>query len=282
MKKTIFLFVVALVFVATGCNKENIITDEIQYVTELKVNFEGDTKVSAAHSAAGLKFNWENGDVIRILEDGNAGSPRYNYVYDESSESFKPEDEEQKMVVGTKYFALKAVNAEYNFITVKEGKSIVELDLETGAYDERGLPAIPLISDVFTADASGTVATMHHLCGVVEVPVNLSEENAARKVTLFSINSSDGKLAGSYTATPYPPYFLGTSTPSSNTAYSEKKTTPYEAGDITVFIPVLPGTCKGVFLNVYYDGGAGGTYIDKDRQLVVERGKITKVTQVNY
>ena len=61
-----------------------------------------------------------------------------------------------------------------------------------------------------------------------------------------------------------------------------KKITPYEAGDITVFIPVLPGTCTGVFLNVYYDGGAGGKYIDKDRQLVVERGKITKVTQVNY
>lgn len=281
MKKVMFFLAATLVFMATGCNKENTVTDDVQYVSELKVNFEGDTKVSAAHSVAGLKFNWENGDVIRILEDGNAGSPRYNYVYDESSESFKPEDEGQKMVVGTKYFALKAVNAKYNFITVKEGKSIVELDLETGASDERGLPAIPLISDVFTADASGTVATMHHLCGVVEVPVNLSVEKAAKNVTSFSIYSSGGKLAGGYTATPYPPYFLGTSTPS-ETAYSENKITPYEAGDITVFIPVLPGTCTGVFLNVYYDGGAGGKDIDKDRQLVVERGKITKVTQVNY
>lgn len=282
MKKISFLLIAALVLVATGCNKENIITDEIQYVTELKVNFEGDTKVSAAHSAAGLKFNWENGDVIRILEDGNAGSPIYNYVYDESSESFKPYYEGQKMVVGTKYFALKAQNSDYDFITVEEGKSIVKLNLKTGASDERGLPAIPLISDVFTADASGTVATMHHLCGVVEVPVNLSAANAAKNVNHFSIYSNDGKLAGSYTATPYPPYFLGTSTPSSNTAHSEKKTTPYEAGNTTVLIPVLPGTCTGAFLNVYYDGGAGGTYIDKDRQLVVERGKITKVTQVNY
>lgn len=281
MKKVMFFLAATLVFMATGCNKENTVTDDVQYVSELKVNFEGYTKVSAAHSPAGLKFDWENGDVIRILEDGNAGSPRYNYVYDASSESFKPEDEGQKMVVGTKYFALKAKNPVYNFITVKEGKSIVELDLETGASDEKGLPAIPLISDVFTADASGTVATMHHLCGVVEVPVNLSVEQAAQNVTYFSINSSDGKLAGSYTATPYPPYFLGTSTPS-NTAYSEKKTTPYEAGDITVFIPVLPGTCTGVFLNVHYVDGAGGTYIDKDRQLVVERGEITKVTQVNY
>lgn len=282
MKKVMFFLAATLVFMATGCNKENTVTDDVQYVSELKVNFEGDTKVSAAHSVAGLKFDWEDGDVIKILEDGNAGSPRYNYVYDASSDSFKPEDEGQKMVVGTKYFALKAVNPVYDFITVEEGKSIVKLDLETGAYDERGLPAIPLISDVFTADASGTVATMHHLCGVVEVPVNLSEENAAKKVTFFSIYSSDGKLAGYYTATPYTPYFLGTSTPESNTAYSEEKTTPYEAGDITVFIPVLPGTCTGVSLNVYYDGGAGGTYIDKDRELVVERGKITKVTQVNY
>lgn len=281
MKKVMFFLAATLVFIATGCNKENTVTDDVQYVSELKVNFEGDTKVSAAHSAAGLKFNWEDGDVISILEDGNADSPIYNYVYDASSESFKPYDEGQKMVVGTKYFALKAQYSYYDLITVEEGKSIVKLNLKTGASDVRGLPAIPLISDVFTADASGTVATMHHLCGVVEVPVNLSAANAAKNVNHFSIYSSDGKLAGSYTATPYPPYFLGTSTPS-NTAHSEKKTTPYEAGNTTVFIPVLPGICTGVFLNVYYDGGAGGTYIDKDRQLVVERGKITKVTQVNY
>lgn len=276
-----FFLAATLVFMATGCNKENTVTDDVQYVSELKVNFEGDTKVSAAHSAAGLKFNWENGDVIRILEDGNAGSPRYNYVYDASSESFKPEDEGQKMAVGTKYFALKAENTVDDFITVEEGKSIVKLKLKTGSYDEKGLPAIPLISDVFTADASGTVATMHHLCGVVEVPVNLSEKNAAKNVTSFSIYSSGGKLAGDYTATPYPPYFLGTSKPY-ETAHSEKKATPYEAGDITVFIPVLPGTCTGVFLNVHYDGGAGGKDIDKERQLVVERGKITKVTQVDF
>lgn len=276
-----FFLAATLVFMATGCNKENTVTDDVQYVSELKVNFEGDTKVSAAHSPAGLKFDWEDGDLIRILEDGNAGSPRYEYVYDESSESFKPKDEGQKMVVGTKYFALKAVNPVYNFITVEDGKSIVTLDLETGSSDKKGLPVIPLISDVFTADASGTVATMHHLCGVVEVPVNLSAEQAAQNVTYFSINSSDGKLAGSYTATPYSPYFLGTSTPS-NTAYSEEKTTPYAAGNTTVFIPVLPGTCTGVFLNVHYDDGAGGTWINKEKQLVVERGKITKVTQVNY
>ena len=281
MKKVMFFLAATLVFMATGCNKENTVTDDVQYVSELKVNFEGDTKVSAAHSAAGLKFNWENGDVIRILEDGNAGSPRYNYVYDASSESFKPEDEGQKMAVGTKYFALKAEHTVDDFITVEEGKSIVKLKLKTGSYDEKGLPAIPLISDVFTADASGTVATMHHLCGVVEVPVNLSEKNAAKNVTSFSIYSSGGKLAGDYTATPYPPYFLGTSTPY-ETAHSEKKATPYEAGDITVFIPVLPGTCTGVFLNVHYDGGAGGKDIDKERQLVVERGKITKVTLVNF
>ena len=210
MKKVMFFLAATLVFMATGCNKENTVTDDVQYVSELKVNFEGDTKVSAAHSVAGLKFNWEDGDVIKILEDGNAESPIYRYVYDASSESFKPEDEGQKMVVGTKYFALKAVNANYNFITVNEGKSIVELDLETGASDERGLPAIPLISDVFTADASGTVATMHHLCGVVEVPVNLSAANAAKNVNHFSIYSSDGTSAGCYKATSYSTYFLST------------------------------------------------------------------------
>ena len=44
MKKVMFFLAATLVFMATGCNKENTVTDDVQYVSELKVNFEGDTK----------------------------------------------------------------------------------------------------------------------------------------------------------------------------------------------------------------------------------------------
>ena len=74
MKKIMFLFAAAVVLAAVGCSKDDAALNDVQYVSELKINFDGDTRVSASHSAAGLKFAWEDGDVVYVYEDGNTSA----------------------------------------------------------------------------------------------------------------------------------------------------------------------------------------------------------------
>ena len=64
-KRIIYITVAALMLVATACHKEAAVTEDVQYVSELTINFEGNnTKVSATHGSSGLKFAWEDGDDI--------------------------------------------------------------------------------------------------------------------------------------------------------------------------------------------------------------------------
>lgn len=218
--------------------------------------------------------------MIYIVEDLSESSSGFSYTYNASTETFVPKDDSQQMIDGKDYFAVKGERQTYYFASVADGKSIVKLELRHSANDATGLPALPLISDVFTADATGTVATMHHLCGVVEVPIKLSEATADKGVTSFSIYVSGGKLSGDFTATPSSPYISDTST-GYDTAKSEEKETAYSAGTTTsVFIPVLPGTYTGVSLNYYHSTGSGYKSFGSDKTLVVERGKITKITLV--
>ena len=99
MKKSLFLLVAVLSIVATGCNKENLVTDnnkadepltDVQYVSELKVEFgRGATRVGYTHDPElGLSFNWEDGDEIVVYENADAEALKFYYVYDASSNSF--------------------------------------------------------------------------------------------------------------------------------------------------------------------------------------------------
>ena len=68
MKKTMFMFAAALMMVACS-NEEVAVNDDVQYVSELKVNF-GGSRVAATHDpASGLTFAWQDGDFIEVRED---------------------------------------------------------------------------------------------------------------------------------------------------------------------------------------------------------------------
>ena len=85
MKKTMFVFAAALMMVACS-NEEVAVNDDVKYVTELKLNFgSGDSRVAATHSNAGLKFAWEQGDEIEVVQNIADHSASVYYVYDESS-----------------------------------------------------------------------------------------------------------------------------------------------------------------------------------------------------
>ena len=271
MKKIMFLFVAALVLAATGCSKEEAATNDVQYVSELKINFAGDTKVTATSDASGLKFAWEDGEEIVVLENANADAIKFEYKYDATSKSFKPVSESYKMVAGKQYFAVNHTRQTSLFLSVEDGKSVIKMNIER--YEPYGLSTIPMITDVFTADANGTIATMHHLVGVVEIPVKLAEGATITTMNKFMLYASGAKLGRDFTATPEKPYIKST-----DDAYDTSTIAGCELSTAakSIFIPVLPGTYSDVDLMFNYNQA---TKTVKIGNITVERGKITKVDE---
>lgn len=276
MKRLNLLFAFILAMVLVGCSNEEIVPkQDIQYVSELTLNFgSGNTRVAYEHNATtGLKFSWEDQEEIVVYENANAEAIALYYVYDAASSTFKPKSEAYKMVSGTQYFAIKGERQTSLTLSVEDGKTIVKMNTErTG----KGLPHIPMITDVFTASATGTVATMHHLVGVIEVPVKLDGESTITSVNMFSYYVSGGKVGRDFTATPEAPYVKDVSE-AYDTSNSEEKTYALSTETATsVFIPVLPGTFGEGYLNYFY--GYSSSAI-KTEGVTVERGKITKLTE---
>ena len=147
-----------------------------------------------------------------------------------------------------------------------------------------------MISDVFTASADGTIATMHHLVGVVEVPATLDESSTVETLYRSGLSGVKG-LAGEFIAIPEAPYFQEISEGYSTTSSGVLNVKLSKTTATSIFIPVLPGTYSTADLTLdrlYYLVGsstttAGGrklnTYDGAKETLVVERGKITKITE---
>ena len=284
MKKFFYLFAATVVLAAVGCSKDDAAQEEVKYVSEIKIGFEGDTRVTAEQIASGLKFSFEDGEEIWLNEyNPDRIGINYYYVYDATSKTFKAKDETYKLQEGKKYFAMAG---NYLFISVKlddAGNIIAQPSLKITT----GLSNIPMITDVFTASADGTVATMHHLVGVVEVPVKLAPESTCNVLYQLSLGGVNG-LSGEFTAIPEAPYIKEVTYPFSDTESDVLNVTLSTESATSVFIPVLPGTfTDAISLNRFYylgetleNGGAAlsGSYSDP-KTLVVERGKITKVTE---
>ena len=176
------------------------------------------------------------------------------------------------MQEGTDYFAVMRPSSICN--VANEGTDNVQVGLKLD--NNISMKELPLISDVFTADAGGTIATMHHLVGMVEIPVKLKDGATITNITEFSLYASGGKLGSNFTAKPMSPYIKDTST-GYDTAYENGG--PYTLNTTTatsVFIPVLPGTHNDVWLNYYYNSTSKQVNLGN---ITVERGKITKVAE---
>lgn len=275
MKKIMFLLATTLIAVA--CNNDEIVTnDDVQYVSELKLDF-GGSRVTPTHNpASGLTFAWQEGEEIIVYENANAAAIPFHYKYDSSTNSFKPESESYKMVAGTQYFAVKGERQTTPTLSVVDGKTIIKMDVDRNGT---GLPYIPMITDVFTADAAGTVATMHHLVGIVEIPIKIADSFNETGVYKFSLYASGGKLAGDFTATPHDPYVKSTDD-GYDTAYSEEKAyTLSTTTATTIFIPVLPGEYTDANLYCYFSEGSSSKNVGN---FTVKRGMITKLSEVTF
>lgn len=269
-----FFVAAAFALVAVGCSKDDVANEGVEYVSELKLNFgKGDSRVAVTHNpASGLKFAWEDGEEIEVYENGNENSLTYYYVYDAATESFKPESDTYKMVAGKEYFAVNHKSQTPIFLSVEDGKSVITMNIER--KEPYGLSNIPMITDVFTADANGTIATMHHLVGVVEIPVKLAEGSNVTNFESFSLFVSGAKLGRDFKATPEAPYVKDISE-----AYDTSSVAGCELSSesaTSIFIPVLPGEYGEGYFNLNHSSGSGSV---KTEAMTVKRGMITKLTE---
>ena len=282
MKKIFYFFAATVVLAAVGCSKDDAASNDAKYVSEIKIGFEGDTRVSASHSAAGLKFAWEDGDAVYVYEDGNTEAIAKMLEYDAASATFKPQSgsDTNMLEVGKKYFAV--TYSDWYFISKDEntGASVVESKLGNGL----GIEMIPMISDVFEATAENTMATMHHLVGVVEIPVIAAVDGVQLQKMYLYTQRANSAVSGYFAVSPVAPYDL---IYSGRTGYFESANQTASKAPIelstteatSIFIPAFPGIYEPIDFK-YTLVGNNEEIFETERSLIVERGKITKISEM--
>ena len=276
MKKILLFFAVATILAA--CNNDNEVLNETQYITEFKADFGGaDTRMTAT-ADNGLKFAWDDGDWLYVYNPEDE-SDYYEFYYDSSDDKFYlylSSKSNEGLTVNKSYFATSQ-GLDNDSYTSVGGNFAVKTQLWHG-----DVSTIPLISDLFLAKADGTIATMHHTVGVVEVPVKLDAESTISKSVDVSIAVSDDNVVGSFYATPKSPYYAGIIGGGDfyDDSYAYQHATLNKSTFVSFFIPMLPGTY--VNPKLWYhdeDGELAADPVGLTGTLTIERGKVTKMPE---
>ena len=274
MKKIMLFFAVATILAA--CNNDNEVLNEPQYITEFKAVFGGaDTRMTAT-ADNGLKFAWENGDALYVFQADDPSVYYKKYVYDAATQTFTlATGGYNAMEEGKQYFAVnKFETATPPYFTIVDD----EIQFEAKLYISTGndVTKIPMISGVFTADAEGTIAAMHHLVGVVEVPVKLEAESTSTTLNNLGFYIAAGKTSGDFIATPASPYFKEATDAGATSTKANSVTELNTTKATSIFIPVLPGTYSNPSLQYK---GSSAREKSLTGTLTVERGKVTKMPE---
>lgn len=270
------MFAAALLMVACS-NEEVAVNDDVQYVSELKLNF-GGSRVAATHDpASGLKFAWEEGDKVRVRPVSNINA-KHEFTYNKSTDSFVADNVNGGLTVGQEYIAEFGNHFAVTSETAATGTLVAAVS--DGFGDN-----LPMVSEKFTAEAENTFATMRHIVGVVEIPV---------KVSTGTLSLVDIQLTNSYGYYYYGwagTYDVDLSTKEMTIRDSQgesyRKLT-FDGGKsistegTSIFIPVVPmQNVEEVMLQYKLAGKeySKNVYFD-DYYLTVQRGKITKISEV--
>lgn len=277
MKKIMFLLVATTVWMVTACSKDNsVLTDNENLITELKLYIEGsDTRITNEYvPGVGFKFKWENTEPVYVYPAEIGNSSYTIFKYNEETEKFTLY-EGSPLVAGNKYYA---VNGDMQDSGFNSDKICAAMLLRGNGL----LGGIPMVSDIFTATAEGTFTTLHHMVGIVEIPVKGSIEIYDIKMSIYE--STDALLYGTFTVE-----FDGdgkvstiTKTGSSNTSvestgkYKSASQLSLSETEQSLFFPALPGTYDKVKITYSKDGSGGWETDNLSTSLTVQRGKINK------
>ncbi len=278
MKKIMFVLVAALACVVTACSEdEAVVNNNENLITELNLAIEGsDSRLTGEHVPdVGFKFQWEKEDPVYVYPAEVGESTPVEFVYDEENQIFKLGIGEVGLEAGKQYYAVCGKRQDSGF---NSDKICAKMNLMNHL-----LANLPMVSDIFTATADGTFATLHHMAGIVEIPVKGSGSIFDIELNVYNSTTGDKNLCNIFdvnfdtdrkvstiekTATSSRTTMPPTVNPKSSNPLTLSET------EQSLFFPALPGTYDKVLLTYY---PAIGSYKQINLgTLTVQRGKINK------
>lgn len=279
MKKIMFVLVAALACVVTACSEnEAVVNNNENLITELNLAIEGsDSRLTYEYqSDEGFKFQWEDKEPVYVYPAEVGESTPVKFVYDATNKIFKLDTGEEGLVAGKQYYAVcgKMQDSGFNSDMICAKMNLMN----------HLIANLPMVSDIFTATADGTFATLHHMAGIVEIPVKGSGE--IYDIKLYVYDSTDKNLCNYFdvtfdaegkvsstidkTATSDRSSMYPTLNPTSSNLLTLSET------EQSLFFPALPGTYDKVKIQYSIKDMGGGYSTDYLGTLTVERGKINK------
>lgn len=276
MKKIMFFMVAALAWVVTACSEdEAVISNNENLIKEISLSIEGsNTRMAYEATDAGLKFTWAHGDPVYVFQAEADNHTEVLFTYDSSAGKFISGT---GLEAGKKYYAVRGssqIGDKYNVGGVSAALTLsVAVSLES----------LPMVSDIFTATADGTFSTLHHICGVVEIP--FTGTGTLSEVQFNAYNSTDPYVRGDFTVSFTNDDKVGTITKGDMNYYKyiyeyTTNSTPLTltAEPKSLFIPLLPGSYDKV--TIYNNDG--DDILAENLSVTVERGKVhLKSTAIN-
>lgn len=271
MKKIMFFMVAALAWVVTACSEdEAVISNNENLIKEISLSIEGsNSRMAYEATAAGLKFTWEDGDAVYVFPAEADNHTEVAFVYDSEKGKFISGI---GLEAGEKYYAIRGGSQTGDKYNVGGVSAALTLSATVS------LTNLPMVSDIFTATADGTFSTLHHTCGVVEIP--FTGTGTLDKVQFNAYNSTEPYVRGYFTVS-FTDEKVGTITKGdlSNYKYIYEYTTydtplTLTAEPKSLFIPLLPGTYNNVI--IYNNDGVDK--LAEGLSVTVERGKVHKKT----
>lgn len=271
MKKIMFFMVAALAWVVTACSEdEAVINNNENLIKEISLSIEGsNSRMAYEATASGLKFTWADGDPVYVFPAEADNHTEILFTYNSSTGKFTSGI---GLEVGKKYYAIRGNSQTGDKFNV--GGVSAALTLST----IEPLTNLPMVSDIFTATADGTFSTLHHTCGVVEIP--FTGTGTLDKVQFNAFYSTELYVCGDFTVS-FTDDKVGTITKENMNDYVfiYENTTYYTPLTLTstpqsLFIPLLPGT----YNNVIIFNNDGYNELAEGLSVTVERGKVHKKT----
>ena len=275
MKKMLFLFAAALMMVA--CNKDNEpVVNNDNLINEITLAIEkSETRTEVTNDAEGLKFEWNENDIVYVFpaESGNTTNIAFEYI----PETGKFTSGIASLTEGAKYFAVSGRSqTEDKF---NQGGIKAAMNLSARPY----LTNLPMVSDVFTATADGTFATLHHISSVVEIPITGTEGKQIYDIEFNVYNSTSDKTPIGDVDVTFDENGIingiikGTASNYSSMAqYTKSSPLTLSSTPQSIFIPILPGTYNNISIQYKVVDGNTESTIMREDEFTFVRGKLHK------